>query len=169
MTLDIKLLSQELNSLLWDSGETVSTAESCTAGRISSAITSVPGSSEYYKGGVVCYANEVKTALLGVSEDVIAEKSPVSEEVVLQMVDGALRVFGTTYAIAITGFAGPSADASAMGATMIVGTIWIGVGNGQETVTCKLTEDNGRECNLQNGTREALRMINNFIRTHRAE
>lgn len=163
MTLDTKLASQRLNELLWESGETVSTAESCTAGRIAAAITAVPGSSDYFRGGLICYANNVKTDHLGVSAELIAEKSPVCEEVARAMVEGALRMFSTTYAIAITGFAGPSADANIMGASMIVGTIWIAVSNGQETRTLLLTEDNGRERNLENGTRTAIQMLIDLI------
>lgn len=169
ITLDTKLLCQELNSLLWESGETVSTAESCTAGRIAAAITAVPGSSDYFRGGLICYANNVKIEHLGVSADLIAEKTPVCEEVARAMVEGALRMFGTTYSIAITGFAGPSADASLLGATMIVGTIWIAVSDGKEIRTRLLTEDNGRERNLENGTRAAIEMLIELIKEHRQE
>lgn len=163
MTLDTKLSSQRINELLWESGQTVSTAESCTAGRIAAALTAVPGSSDYFRGGLVCYSNEVKIKHLGVSAELIEEKFPVSEEVAREMAAGALRMFETTYAVAITGFAGPSGDASIMGASMIVGTIWIAVTDGKQTLTTKLTEDNGRERNLENGVREALRLLAELI------
>lgn len=169
MTLDIKLLSQELNTLLWESGETVCTAESCTAGRIAAAITATPGSSDYFRGGLICYANNVKTEHLGVSAELIAEKTPVCEEVAREMAAGALRMFGTTYSVAITGFAGPSADASALGATMIVGTIWVAVSDGEQTLTTLLTEDNGRDRNLENGTRAALKLLLELVRSRRAQ
>ena len=107
MNVEAKIISREISPLLWRAGETVCTAESCTSGQISAAITSVPGSSTYFKGGIVCYTNEIKTRFLGVPEEMLAEKGPVSEEVVRAMFDGALKAMETTYAIAITGYAGP--------------------------------------------------------------
>lgn len=163
MDLDTKLISQEINTLLWNSGETVSTAESCTAGRIAAAITAIPGSSDYFRGGLICYANNVKIEHLGVDEELIEKKTAVCEEVAREMVTGALRMFGTTYSIAITGFAGPSGDPSIMGASMIVGTIWIAVSDGQHTTTQLLTEDYGRERNLERGVRTALTMLKELI------
>lgn len=108
MDLDLKVVSKEINEILWRNHKTLSTAESCTSGRIASVITAVPGASHYFKGGVVSYANEVKTNLLGVDAQVIEEQTPVCEEVARQMVKGALRVFDTDYAVSVTGFAGPA-------------------------------------------------------------
>lgn len=76
MDLDLKVVSKEVNEILWRNHQTLSVAESCTAGRIASVITAVPGSSQYFKGGVVAYANEVKINLLGVDAQVIEEKTP---------------------------------------------------------------------------------------------
>ena len=80
MDLDLKLVSKDINEILWRECKTLSTAESCTAGRIASVITAVPGSSNYYKGGLICYADEVKTNILGVDAQVIEEQTPVCEE-----------------------------------------------------------------------------------------
>ena len=107
MDLDLKLVSKEINEMMWRNHKTLATAESCTAGRVASVITAVPGSSNYYKGGLVCYADEVKIQLLKVDADIIAEKTPVCEEVVRQMVIGANELFHTDYAVAISGFAVP--------------------------------------------------------------
>ena len=107
MDLDLKLVSKEINEMMWRNHKTLATAESCTAGRVASVITAVPGSSNYYKGGLVCYADEIKIQLLKVDADIIAEKTPVCEEVVRQMVIGANELFHTDYAVAISGFAGP--------------------------------------------------------------
>ena len=74
MDLDLKLASKEINEMLWRDHKTLSTAESCTAGRIASVITAVPGSSNYFKGGLICYADEVKEQLLDVDADIIEEK-----------------------------------------------------------------------------------------------
>lgn len=99
-----KIISREISPILWKAGETLCTAESCTSGQISAAITSVPGSSTYFKGGIICYTNEIKTKLLGVSQELLDEKGPVSEEVVKAMLQGALKQMETTYAVAITGY-----------------------------------------------------------------
>ena len=75
MELDLKLTSKEINHIMWQCGKTLSTAESCTAGRIASAITAVPGSSTYFKGGLICYANEIKTAQYAHGlQDIICKK-----------------------------------------------------------------------------------------------
>ena len=86
MNVESKIISREISPLLWKAGETVCTAESCTSGQISAAITSVPGSSTYFKGGIVCYTNEIKTRFLGVSQELLEEKGAVSEEVVRAMI-----------------------------------------------------------------------------------
>lgn len=91
MNVESKIISREISPLLWKAGETVCTAESCTSGQISAAITSVPGSSTYFKGGIVCYTNEIKTRFLGVSQELLEEKGAVSEEVVRAMFEGALK------------------------------------------------------------------------------
>lgn len=75
-----KVLSKELLSLLYESDKTVGTAESCTAGGIASAITMVPGASNYFKGGIISYWDDVKTNVLGVDAEVIAENTAVCEE-----------------------------------------------------------------------------------------
>ena len=163
MDLDLKLVSKEINEIMWHEGHTLSTAESCTAGRIASVITAVPGSSNYYKGGLICYADEVKENLLGVSAQVIEEQTPVCEEVVRQMVAGANKLFGTDYAVAISGYAGPGGpDGGKSG--VIVGTIWIAVGNAGRTVTRVIEEDNGRDKNLASATSVAMHMLLDFLR-----
>lgn len=88
-------------------GVTLATAESCTGGLVSGAITSVPGSSDAHNGGIVSYANSVKTGVLGVSPQVLATVGAVSEECAQQMAEGARRALGTTYAVSTTGIAGP--------------------------------------------------------------
>ncbi|MCH5181215.1 MAG: CinA family protein [Prevotellaceae bacterium] len=163
MDLDLKLVSREINELLWQSHKTLSTAESCTAGRIASVITAVPGSSIYFKGGLVCYADETKIDLLGVDAGVIEEKTPVCEEVVRQMAAGACRLFHTDYSVAVSGFAGPGGAENGK-ASVIVGTIWIAVGNGERIVTRVIEEDNGREMNLASATSLAMHMLLDFIR-----
>lgn len=164
MDLDLKLVSKEINEILWHDNKTLSTAESCTAGRIASVITAVPGSSNYYKGGLICYADEVKESLLGVDAKVIEEQTPVCEEVVRQMVCGANKLFGTDYAVAISGYAGPGGpDGGKSG--VIVGTIWIAVGNDKNIITRMIEEDNGRDKNLASATSVAMHMLLDFIKS----
>lgn len=167
MDLDLKLASKEINEILWREGKTLSAAESCTSGRVASVITAVPGSSNYFKGGLVCYADETKTNLLGVDAAVIEEQSPVCEEVVRQMVAGSNRLFHTDYAVAISGYAGPGGPDGGR-AGVIVGTIWIAVGNEQKTVTRVIEEDNGRDKNLASATSVAIHMLLDFIKGEEA-
>ena len=163
MDLDLKLVSKEINEMMWRNHKTLATAESCTAGRVASVITAVPGSSNYYKGGLVCYADEVKIQLLKVDADVIAEKTPVCEEVVRQMVIGANELFHTDYAVAISGFAGPGGpDGGRSG--VIVGTIWIAVGTKDNVVTTMIEEDNGRDKNLASATSVAVHMLLDYLK-----
>lgn len=165
MDLDLKLVSKEINEMMWRNHKTLATAESCTAGRVASVITAVPGSSNYYKGGLVCYADEIKIQLLKVDADVIAEKTPVCEEVVRQMVIGANELFHTDYAVAISGFAGPGGpDGGRSG--VIVGTIWIAVGTKDNVVTTMIEEDNGRDKNLASATTVAMHLLRDYLKEH---
>ena len=165
MDLDLKLVSKEINEMMWRNHKTLATAESCTAGRVASVITAVPGSSNYYKGGLVCYSDEVKIQLLKVDADIIAEKTPVCEEVVRQMVIGANELFHTDYAVAISGFAGPGGpDGGRSG--VIVGTIWIAVGTKDDVVTTMIEEDNGRDKNLASATSVAMHLLRDYLKEH---
>ena len=165
MDLDLKLVSKEINEMMWRNHKTLATAESCTAGRVASVITAVPGSSNYYKGGLVCYADKIKIQLLKVDADVIAEKTPVCEEVVRQMVIGANELFHTDYAVAISGFAGPGGpDGGRSG--VIVGTIWIAVGTKDDVVTTMIEEDNGRDKNLASATTVAMHLLRDYLKEH---
>lgn len=163
MDLDLKLVSKEINEIMWRDYKTLSTAESCTSGRVASVITAVPGSSNYFKGGLIAYADEVKENLLGVDAQVIEENTPVCEEVARQMVIGANKLFNTDYAVAITGYAGPGGPDGGK-AGVIVGTIWIAVGNADRIVTRMIEEDNGRDKNLASATNVAMHMLLDYIK-----
>ena len=163
MDLDLKLASKEINEILWREHKTLATAESCTAGRIASVITAVPGSSNYYKGGIICYADETKIEHLKVDAAVIEENTAVCEEVVKQMVVGAIDMFKSDYAISISGYAGPGGTDNPK-SSVIVGTIWIAVGNKDEIVTLKIEEDNGRERNLTSATSKAVHTLCEFLK-----
>jgi nicotinamide-nucleotide amidase len=110
-------------------GMSIATAESCTGGLLGARITQIPGSSDVYRGGIIAYANEIKSAQLGVSEATIAEYGAVSEEVSCEMADGARRTLGTSIGIGITGIAGPGGGS----AEKPVGTVWLAVSGIGET------------------------------------
>lgn len=156
-----KILSKELLSLLYESEKTVGTAESCTAGGIASAITMVPGASNYFKGGIISYWDDVKTNVLGVDAELISENTAVCEDVAKQMVIGAIKALGVDYAVAATGFAGPGSEGN-----IPVGTIWVACGNNEEQVTLQLTDDEGRDENVGNAVSEALKLLLDFVREH---
>lgn len=101
-------LAGAVGILLADLGWTLGLAESCTGGLVSELVTNVPGSSAYYVGGVCCYANQVKTSVLGVGADTLGDYGAVSEPVARQMAEGACRVLGADVALSITGIAGPT-------------------------------------------------------------
>ena len=100
-------LEEKIGMLLTKQGLTLATAESCTGGLVAHRITNVPGSSAYFVGGVVAYANEAKEALLGVQPATLAAHGAVSEETAREMAQGARRVLGAHLGLAVTGIAGP--------------------------------------------------------------
>lgn len=156
----LKTLSLELHDLLYGTGRTLATAESCTGGGIAAAIVATSGSSDYFKGGVVSYCNEIKERLLGVNPDTIEKYNVVSAEVATEMCQGAMRSLQTDYAIAITGAAGPTGGTE----EIPVGTIWIAYGSKDDIRTYKLTENQGREKNLRNATKKALELMISLIK-----
>ena len=164
MDFEGKIISREISQLLWEREKTVSTAESCTGGRIAEAIIAVPGASKYFKGGIICYVNEVKENLLGVSHDLIEEKTAVCEEVAIEMVKGACKTLNTDYAIAATGLAGPGGGSK----EIPVGTIWLACGTADNVMTCKIEEDNGRDVNLTIATNKAVQMFCSFLKAEDA-
>ena len=115
-------LEVHIGEMLKQRGQTIATAESCTGGKLAALLNKHAGSSAFYKGSVVAYANEVKVNVLGVSPETLKTHGAVSEETVLQMAEGIRRLLGTDYAIATSGIAGPDGGS----AEKPVGTVWIG-------------------------------------------
>jgi nicotinamide-nucleotide amidase len=101
-------LASEVVAALRASGETLSTAESLTAGSLSSAIVTISGASDVFVGGITAYRDEIKISHLALDPKLLADHTAVSEEVAVAMAQGALKSFGTTWAIATTGVAGPN-------------------------------------------------------------
>lgn len=140
-------------------GKTMGTAESCTGGYIAQLITSVPGSSAYYKGSVVSYANEVKESVLGVSRKTLETDGAVSEETVKQMVTGAINKLNVDYALATSGIMGPDGGSE----EKPVGTVWIAVANKEKTATLKLNLRFDRQRNIAMTAANALNFLRKFI------
>jgi nicotinamide-nucleotide amidase len=124
-------LEAVLGQRLRERGETVSVAESCTGGMLAERITSVAGSSDYFLGGFLVYTDRMKTELLGVSDDLLRERTAVSEEVAREMARGARERTGSTWALSVTGFAGPTGGTEAAP----LGTVIIGVAGSDGTAT----------------------------------
>ena len=162
MEFENKILSREIQQLVYEAGKTLGTAESCTGGRIAESIIAVPGASEYFKGGIISYTDEIKEKVLGVDHDTLVEKNAVSEEVACMMVRGAIRALNVDFAIAATGFAGPGGGTK----EIPVGTIWLACGTADEIVTFKQVEDDGRDVNLAKATTKALQMFLDYLKTH---
>lgn len=131
---------------------TLSVAESCTGGKISNMLTSVPGSSLYFKGGVVAYSNEIKINSLNVDKSIIEQYGAVSEQVVSEMAVNIREIFKTDYSVAVSGIAGPD------GGTDLkpVGTVWIAVSSVIKTITRLYSMGNIREQNIQRSANTAL-------------
>lgn len=142
---DNDTLEQVIANLLLEKRKTVSTAESCTGGNVGHLFTKIAGSSRYYEGGIISYTNEVKTKLLGVNPQTLAEFGAVSEQTVREMAEGVRKKLGTDIGLATTGVAGPD------GATIEnpVGTVWIAYSDENKTLARKLTLVNDRLQNIQ--------------------
>jgi nicotinamide-nucleotide amidase len=120
-------------------GETVSVAESVTAGGLGNAITTAPGASQVFLGGVIAYSNNVKVNILGVDPELIEKFNVVSEEVACAMADAVRSKFGTTWGIATTGIAGPGDFEG-----IAEGTVWVAI-SGPVNQSIQLQLDSGRE------------------------
>lgn len=153
-------LESAVGDLLKAYGKTLSTAESCTGGMISSLITSVPGSSEYFLGSVTSYANGVKENVLGVPAEIIAEHGAVSSECVAAMAEGVRRITSSDYSVATSGIAGPGGGSE----EKPVGTVWIGVSSDNGTETFRLKFNSDRKRNIERFSSSALHILLNKIR-----
>lgn len=122
-SLDTSVL-EDFHKVALEKGITIGTAESCTGGLVGKMLTDLGGSSGYYQGGIISYANAVKEQVLGVSPETLATYGAVSEETAKEMVEGVFRVLRTDYAIATTGIAGPGGGSQ----EKPVGLVYIGIG-----------------------------------------
>jgi nicotinamide-nucleotide amidase len=156
---DEVMLEEVVGKLLNDNNLTVSTAESCTGGKIASLITSVPGSSGWFKGSVVAYDNSIKTGVLGVSNETLRLYGAVSAETAGEMARGVRRLMGTDYSVAVTGIAGPTGGT----AGKPVGTVWIAVDSERGLLTEKQIFGDNRLINISRSSYGALNLLRKQI------
>jgi len=150
----------ELGKTLKAKGLTIATAESCTAGAIGAAIASVDGASEYFRGGIICYATDIKVSLLEVPQETMDKYGVVSRETVLAMNRGVRRRLAADVAISISGYAGANGGDS----FVPNGTIWICVGaEGREEKTVCLNVTESRSRNLEAAVQKALDLCVEYL------
>jgi len=132
-------LLKRIGNALEKAGKTLSSAESCTGGLLGMLLTSIPGSSKWYKGGVIAYSNIVKTDLLNVSPSLIKKNGAVSSETARAMAVGVRKLTGTDMSISVTGIAGPGGGT----AKKPVGTVWMVVCS-EQSITAEMKRFSGK-------------------------
>ena len=152
-------LQEALGKLLSAQKLTLSTAESCTGGYVAHLITSIPGSSTYFRGSVIAYDNEIKKKILGLDPAILQEHGAVSEETVRAMVRGAIKCLGTDLAVATSGIMGPGGGSE----KKPVGTVWIAAGDASEIVTYKHWFRFDRQRNTELTAANVLNLLRRFI------
>jgi len=148
-----------IGSLLLEKNAYVATAESCTGGLVASLITDVSGSSAYFQTGFVTYANETKMSMVGVQEQTLIDHGAVSEETVAEMLSGTLKESGSTYAVAISGVAGPTGGSE----EKPVGTVYIGVADSQHQHIRRFQFGSNRILNKEMSAFSALNLLRLLI------
>ncbi|MDR0604689.1 MAG: competence/damage-inducible protein A [Bacteroidales bacterium] len=150
-----KILPELIADKLKERKQTLAVAESCTGGYIAHSITLLSGSSNYFKGGIVAYSNEIKCNVLGVEQQLINQQGAVSEEVVMQMAKNVLQLYNVEYAIAVSGIAGPDGGS----VEKPVGTVWIAVADKNNVHAKCFSFGNGRERVIRQSATAALYML----------
>ncbi|NWN92347.1 nicotinamide-nucleotide amidohydrolase family protein [Marinobacter adhaerens] len=158
---ELEQAGNQLATLLQQTGNMLVTAESCTGGWIAKVLTDKAGSSAYVTGGLVTYSNDVKRALLGVSEASLKNDGAVSEPVVREMVAGALAATGAGVAVAVSGVAGPGGGS----ADKPVGTVWFAWGTGPGTTVASVQHFSGdRDQVRRKAVLFALQSVTGFLK-----
>jgi len=152
-------LEDEIGDLLRQKGVTLGVVESATGGLISHHITNVPGSSDYFKGSVTAYSNEVKSGVVGVSEDTLIQYGAVSPQVAEELAEGGKMLLGADICIADTGIAGPGGAT----AEKEVGLFYLGLSHGEMTYSRKHQFRGNREQNKQSAAEAALGWLKEYL------
>lgn len=148
-----------IGQLLREKGLKLATAESCTGGLLADRITNVPGSSDYFRGGVVAYAYEAKVALLKVSWDTLRTFGAVSKETVIEMARGARVALGADVAVSVSGIAGPGGGMP----DKPVGTTWIGLSTTEGDWARKFAWEGDRLQNKAYSADAALELLRDYL------
>ena len=148
-----------LGKILTQNNKTLATAESCTGGKIAQMITSIPGSSAYFKGSIVSYAKEVKINILNISPEIIEKYSVVSKEVAEEMALSVQKIMKTDYAISVTGNAGPTKDDT----DEEIGTIFIGLATPEKVIVEKFNFGQPREKVIDRAVNKSFEMLQKEI------
>lgn len=148
-------LEQKIILHLLSKKETISTAESCTGGAIAAILSSVPGASGAFLGGVVVYSNESKKKLIGISSKSLTQFGAVSEEIVRKLAIGCKKIVGTTYALAIVGFLGPTGGTP----KYPLGTVLVALCSDQECIVKKTVVSGSRKVTQKKATHFALSLL----------
>ncbi len=148
-------LEETVGRLLAERGALLVTAESCTGGQIAARLTDIAGSSAFFAGGVVTYSNELKQQLLGVPEEMLARHGAVSEPVARAMAEGALRRYGGTHAVAVTGIAGPGGGSE----QKPVGTVHLALAGPEGTEAIRVLLPGDRAMVRRQTSQRALEMV----------
>ena len=152
---DFESIPEIVANLLKSRGLTLSSAESCTGGKIASMLTAMPGASEYFMGGIVSYCDQVKHSILGVLQQTLDTYTAVSEQTVREMAEGVRMRLNTDYAVATTGVAGPTGGST----ENPVGTVWMAVATPTQTITKKMHYGSRRQQVIERAVNEALAML----------
>lgn len=152
-------VQEVLYKMLTARKQTLSTAESCTGGYVAQLITSIAGSSAYFKGSVIAYDNDIKKKILGVDPAILSSAGAVSEETVRAMIHGVIKIMETDFAVATTGIMGPGGGSK----EKPVGTVWIAAGNAHEIITQKLWFRFDRQRNTELTAVNVLNLLRRFI------
>ena len=152
-------LEEIIGRLMKDKGLSLATAESCTGGYIAHLITSVPGSSVYFTGSVIAYSNKIKETVLGVKEETLKQYGAVSKQTVVEMAEGIKKLYGTDYAIAVSGIAGPEGGTP----QKPVGTTWIAISSSHKTHAQKFLFGEHRGRNIRKAAVTALNELRKVL------
>lgn len=148
-------IEKVIGDLLRKTKKSLSVAESCTGGMISERIVSIPGSSDYYLGGVCSYSNKEKVRILGVSEETLNRYGAVSEETAIEMAEGVRKLTESDYSVSTTGIAGPDGGS----AEKPVGLVWIGYSDSEISFAKKYNFGSNREINIKRASMRALEIL----------
>ena len=157
-------LEEKIGQLLRKSGMKLAVAESCTGGLVADHITDVPGSSDYFRGGIVAYSYEAKVTLLGVSWSTLRAHGAVSRETVMEMALGARTALGADVAVSISGIAGPGGGMP----NKPVGTTWFGLSTEEEDLAYLREFTGDRRKNKMQAANAALQILVDFLQSRPA-